>query len=157
MGMLYVAQFNAVAVTAQQDFFELTVPSDCVTLIHWIELSQTSELSDAQEEQLLLLMKRGVGSTSGSGGSAPTPTKLESGFAAAGTAVEVNNTTRMTGGTITTFEPSAWNIRIEKTWIAPPEWRIPMSPSERFTVELATTPADSITMNGFIKFEEIGG
>lgn len=157
MGMIYTAQFNGVAVTAQQDFFEVTLPSDCVALIHFIELTQTTELGDAQEEQLLILLKRGVGSTSGSGGTTPTPVKLESGFAAAGCTVEANNTTKMTGGTISTLEPSSWNIRAEKTWLATPELRYPMSPAERFTVELASTPADSITMNGVIKWEEIGG
>jgi len=157
MGMLYTGQFNGVAVTAQQDLFELTAPSDCVVLIHWIELSQTTEFGDAQEEELLILIKRGVGTTSGSGGSAPTPAKLESGFAAAGSSLEVNNTTKMTGGTITTITPGSWNIRQERLWVYTPEVRIVLSPSERLTVELATTPADSITMNGEMKFEELGG
>ncbi len=160
MGMLYTAQFNGVAVTAQQDFFELLVPSDCVVIVHMIQLTQTTELGDAQEEQLAILLKRGVGSvTSGSGGTTPTPAKTESGFAAAGSTVEANNTTKMaTGsGTITTLDADSWNVRAEKVWLMPPELRIVLSPTERLTVELGTTPADSITMNGVIKFEELGG
>lgn len=160
MGMMYTAQFNGVAVTAQQDFFELLAPADCVVYVHMIQLTQTTELGDAGEEQLAILLKRGVGSvTSGSGGSTPTPAKLESGFAAAGSTVEANNTTKMVvgSGTITTIEPDSWNVRAEKVWLMPPELRIILSPSERLTVELGTTPADSITMNGVIKFEEVGG
>lgn len=160
MGMMYTAQFNGVAVTAQQDFFELLAPADCVVYVHMIQITQTTELGDAAEEQLAILLKRGVGSvTSGSGGSTPTPAKLESGFASAGSTVEANNTTKMVvgSGTITTVDVDSWNIRQEKVWLMPPELRIILSPSERLTVELGTTPADSITMNGVIKFEEVGG
>jgi hypothetical protein len=160
MGMMYTAQFNGVAVTAQQDFFELLAPSDAVVIVHMVLLTQTTEAGDAQEEQLSILFKRGVGSvTSGSGGSTPTPAKTESGFAAAGSTVEANNTTKMaTGsGTITTLDADSWNVRADKTWLMPPELRIILSPGERLTVELGTTPADSITMNGVIKFEELGG
>jgi hypothetical protein len=42
-------------------------------------------------------------------------------------------------------------------YIPTPESRIDLSPSQRLTVELLTTPLDSITMSGTIIFEEIGG
>lgn len=157
VGMMYTGQFNGVAVTAQQDFFELLVPADAVVLIHHIQISQSTEFGDSAEEELSLLLKRGVGATSGSGGSAPTPAKLQSGFAAAGSTLEANNTTKMTSGTITTVWSDTWNIRSPFIWLPTPEFRGVLSPSERFTVELGTTPADSITMNGTIVFEELGG
>lgn len=156
MGMLYTAQFNGVAVTAQQDLFELTAPSDCIVVVHQILLAQTTEVGDAQEEGLSILVKRGA-TTSGSGGSAPTPAPLEFGWAAAGSAVEVNNTTKASAGTIVTLHADAWNVRSSLLILPTPELRIVLSPSQRLTVELATTPADSITMNGTLYFEEIGG
>lgn len=160
LGMMYSGQFNGVAATVQQDFFELLAPSDCVVIIHQIQITQSSDMGDANEEGLSVLMKRGVGSvTSGSGGTTPTPAKLQSGFAAAGSTLEANNTTKMaTGsGTITTLWSDVWNIRGPWLYLPTPEQRIVLSPSERLTVELGTTPADSITINGVIVFEELGG
>ena len=156
MGMLYSAQFNGVAVTAQQDFFELVAPADAVVVVHQVHLSQSSDVGDAAEEGLSVLFKRGA-TTSGSGGSTPTPVPLEAGFAAAGSTVEANNTTKASAGTIVTLHAEAWNIRSPFLWLPPPELRIVLSPSQRFTVELGTTPADSLTVNGTLYFEEIGG
>lgn len=160
MGRMYTAQFNGVAVTAQQDLFELVAPADAVVIVHDIELSQTTEVGDAQEEQLSLLLKRGVGTvTSGSGGTAPTAQPVEDGAPAFGGTVEANNTTKMATGTgsIETLASTSWNVRSEKPKVWTPETRPVISPSNRLTVELATTPADSITMNGTITFEEVGG
>lgn len=155
MGM-YTAQFNSVAVTAQQDFFELLAPSTKSVIVHEVRLAQTSDVKDTEEEILSVLLKRGVGSTSGSGGTAPTPVKLQTGDGTAATVAEVNNTTKMTTGTITTMVATVWNVRTEFLYLPTPECRPILAPSERFTVELATTPADSLTCTGTIIFEEIG-
>lgn len=160
LGMMYSAQFNGVAVVAQQDFFELLAPADAAVILHQVQISQTTEFGDGSEEDLSILFKRGVGSvTSGSGGTTPTPAKFQSGFAAAGSTVEANNTTKLAVGTgaITTLWADAWNVRAPYLWLPPPELRIVLSPGERLTVELAQTPADSITMNGVLVFEELGG
>lgn len=156
LGMMYTAQFSGVAVAAQQDLFEVVAPSDAVVVIHQIVLAQSSETGDAQEEGLLVQLKRGA-TTSGTAGTTVTPVPLQAGFAAAGSTVEANNTTKATSGTIVTLHSEAWNIRAPWMWLPSPELRIVVSPGIRFTVELATTPADSITMGGTIYFEEIGG
>lgn len=157
MGMLYTAQFNATAVSAQQDFFEILSPSDAVVLVHQVKISQGSDVGDAAEEGLNILVKRGVGSTTGSGGSTPALVPTESGFAAAGSVVKANNTTKMTSGTITTLDGEQWLIRSPYLLLPTPECRLVLSPSQRLTVELATTPADALTVNGTLYFEEIGG
>ncbi len=155
MGMMYAATFTGVAVTAQQDFFELTAPSDAVVKIHEVRIGQSS---DTDSEQLSILLKRHTsGSTSGSGGSAATPVALDTGYAACGSSAEVNNTTKVTGGTSYTLVADALNVLSGFTYLPTPEARPTLSPSERFTVELGTTPADSLTMNGTLIFEEIGG
>lgn len=154
MGRMYTAQFNGVAVTAQQDFFELVAPAEAAVLVHGFVLGQTTEAGDAEEEFLSILVKSGQ-TTSGSGGTAPTPVPTDFNSAAAGATTEVNNTTKATAGTIVTHHADAWNVRSQYLWLPSPEMRFHLAPSRRFTVELATTPADSITMNGTIYFEEI--
>lgn len=157
MGLFYTAQFNAVAVAAQQDFFEITAPSDAIVAIHWIRITQTTELGDAAEEELSILFKRGA-TVSGSGGTATiagVPTEF--GFPAHGSVIDINNTTKANTGTIATLHSDSWNIRTPFEWLPTPELRFILSPSQRFTVELGTTPADSITCNGTMYFEEIGG
>lgn len=156
MGRIYTVQFNGVAVAAQQDLFEIVAPADAVVLLHELILSQLTDVKDAEEEMLLLLLKSGQ-TTSGSGGTAPTAVPKELGDAAFGGTTEVNNTTKASVGTIVTHYAWHWNIRIlfEKIWV--PELRPVLSPSRRATIELATTPTDSITMGGILTFEEIGG
>jgi len=156
MSRKYTLQFNAVAVAAQQDLFEITAPADAVVRILEIGLSQNTELGDAEEESLLLLMKQGA-TTSGTGGTTPTPPPIELGDAAFGGVCDVNNTTKATGGTIVTHRPFGWNVRQEFLKIFTPEQLPVISPSARWTFELAQTPTDSITMNGYVVFEEIGG
>ncbi len=154
MSRLYTVQFNGVAATAQQDLFEITAPSAGTVVLHAIELSQTTELGDVQEEQLSILLKSGQ-TTTGSGGTTPTPVPLAFGDAAAGSTTKVNNTTKATAGTIVTHAAWAWNVRTEFIKLFTPEMRPILRPSRRLTVELATTPADSITLNGTLWFEEL--
>lgn len=156
MGRLYTVQFNGVAVTAQQDLFEVVAPSDAIVKIHRIGLSQSTEVGDAMEEGLSLLLKSGQ-TTSGSGGSAPTAIPNEFGDAAFGGTTEANNTTKASAGTIVTHYAWNWNIRMPFEHVFTPEERPVLSPSRRGTLELATTPADSITMSGYMVIEEIGG
>ena len=148
--------FSASAQTAQVDFFEVTAPADAVVVIHSWWLGQITEVADAAEEQLLVLTKSGA-TTTGTGGTTPTPVPLHFGDAAFGGVVDYANTTKATSGTIVTHEAHAWNVRTPLLQIYTPETRPVLSPSRRWTLELATTPADSITFNGTIIFEEVGG
>lgn len=153
---IYTVQFNGVAVTAQQDLFELVAPATAIVVIHDIHLSQLTDVKDAEEEMLLLLWKSGQ-TTTGSGGTTPTPVPAELGDAAFGGTTKVNNTTKATAGTIVTHYAWHWNIRMPFDRIFTPETRPILSPSRRATLELATIPVDSITMGGTITFSSIGG
>lgn len=161
MGRFYTSTFKGIAVTAAQDLFEIAAPADAVVIVHSWTLSQSTEAGDAQEEQLVITTNRGVGSvTSGSGGGTVTPQPIEDGDAAFGGTVERNNTTIMAVGTgtlETDLEVYAWNVRVPFQIVYTPETRPKISPSNRWTIELETAPADSITMNGTVTFEEIGG
>lgn len=160
MSRIYTAQFSAVAVTAAQDFFEITAPSGGAILIHSWQIFQTSDVGDAAEEILRIETVRGVGSTtSGSGGSTPTAQPVSDGDAAFGGTVEANNTTRMAAGSgsLETLEQHGWNVRVIASWIYTPETRPQVLPSARWTLSLPVAPADSLTVSGTVTFEVIGG
>lgn len=161
MGRMYTATFKDTAVTAAQDLFEIAGPSDATTIIHSWTVSQKTETGDAAEEMLVITTNRGVGSvTSGSGGATVTPQPVSDGDAAYGGTVERNNTTILAVGTgtlETDLEVVAWNLRVPMTVIYTPETRPVISPSNRWTLELETAPADSVTISGTVVFEEVGG
>ena len=156
MSRVYTVQFNGVAVTAQQDLFEIVAGSAKPCYLLGFGLSQSTEVGDAQEEGLSILLKSGQ-TTSGSGGSAPTPAALDAtNTIAAGFAAEANNTTKASTGTILTHYATAWNVRSPLDIILPEEHQICINGGRRLTIELATTPADSITMSGYAVVKEIG-
>jgi len=157
---MYTAQFNEVAVTAAQDLFEIAAPSGGVVIIHEWSILQNTDVGDAAEEVLRIETVRGDGTvTSGSGGSTVTAQPVDNGDAAPGSTVEANNTTRMAVGTgvLDILRQYGWNIRVGLEKIYTPETRPVITPSDRWTLSLDDTPADSITMSGSILFEEIGG
>lgn len=155
MSGVYTVQFNGVAATAQQDLFELVAASGKPIVILGFSLSQSTEVGDSAEEALSILLKSGQ-TTSGSGGSAPTPVANDSTMAAAGFTAEANNTTKASAGTIVTHGAWNWNIRVPLDVLFTQEQQLVMAASRRCTLELATTPADSITMSGVIWIQELG-
>jgi len=155
MSRLYTVTFAGVAVTAQQDFFEVVAAAGKNCRIRALYLSQSSDVGDAAEEGLSILLKSGS-TTSGSGGSTPTPVPMNVTDAAAGFTAEANNTTKATAGTIVTHHADNWNIRVPYQLILPPEFCVELTGSRRFTVELGTTPADSLTISGTLYVEEFG-
>ena len=156
LGRTYTAIFENVTVTAQQDFFEINAPATAVVILKEIHLSQNTEVGDAQEEMLRIAVKSGA-TTSGTGGTTPTAIPLELGDAAFGGTVEVNNTTKATAGTIVTHYVYSWNERVPLDIVFTPETCKPLSPSGRLTVELLTTPGDTMNISGYVIFDSIGG
>lgn len=154
MGQMYSVVFNAVAVTAAQDVFELNVASTKSVRIHRMVIGQYSDFGDAQAEILGIQAIRGY-TTSGSGGSAPTPQKMATGLGAAASTAEANNTTVANTGTASVLESDAWNVQVGYRYQPAPEERMELAPSERLVWRI-TAPADSITLNGTLVFEEIG-
>jgi len=155
MGRIYTTTFSATAVTRAADLFEITAPADSVIAIHGFDISQTTDVGDAAEELILVTLKSGC-TTSGSGGSSLTPVPINFGDAASGATVEGVNTTVASGGTSVTHIATAWNVRAPLNMTFTPEMRPILSPSRLATLTI-TAPADSLTMNGTLWFEEIGG
>lgn len=157
MGRMYSVVFESVAVTALQDFFEVVAAADSAVVLHSVVLTQETEVGDAAEEMLTVVIQEGA-TTSGSGGASATPRPNSKGDAAFGGTAEVNNTTEAVSGTIVNLHRESFNIRTGFYYRPTPEERKTISPSARMTVTLiSTVPADSITMNGTLDMEEIGG
>ena len=152
-GRVYTVTFDAVAVSAAQDLFELTPADDKPIEILRIVLGQTSDTGDAADEQLQIKIIRG-NTTSGSGGSAPTPQPLGPVDSAAGFTAEVNNTTQASSGTAVTLVATAWNVRAGlDLWFA--EGERPRCSQANTTIRVAqTAPADALTMSGTIWVRE---
>jgi len=155
MGRVYSVNFENVAVSAAQDFFEISPADDKPVRFLGLFLSQSTELGDAAEEMLRVQVLRGH-STSGSGGSAQTPVPIDPHSPAAGCAAEVNNTTIASAGTAVILHSEAFNVRAGMALIWTPE----MAPIARqgdttIVVRLLANPADSVTMGGTLYIEEL--
>lgn len=155
MGRLYAVTFEAVAVTAAQDFFEITPATNKPIALHALYLSQSSDYGDANDEGLRVQVIRGH-TTGGSGGSAPTPAPLNPNATAAGATAEVNNTTIASSGTTVALHAETFNVRVGLALVWTPETR-PMASAGNTTivVRLMANPADSLTMSGTLIFEEL--
>ena len=152
-GRMYSMAFKDVAVTAAQDFFELTAATSGVTILHGVYLSQTSDVGDAAEEILTVEISTGA-TSSGSGGATGVEVPLSLGDSAATAVGEVNNTTEAASGTIVVKHQDAFNIRVGWQYLPPPEQRISWS-ANILSVALITVPNDSITMSGTMIWEEL--
>jgi hypothetical protein len=158
VGRMYSFPLNIGAHTTQIDYFELLTVTEKPVLLHGFELGQSTEVGDAQEEMLVLVLKRITGApTSGSGGSvAAAGAPLTPNDTAGSATIEAGNTTKLTGGTSTELARFAWNVRQPQLYLPPPEGRITVAGATRIVLEEATTPADSITGPvGWILYEEL--
>ena len=155
-GPVYAATFSAVAVTAAQDLFEITAPATSRVLIRGIRIGQYSDAGDAAAGLLSILLIRGY-TASGSGGTSATPVNLGgwAGAAAASSSVEVNNTTVANTGTPATLLADSLNVQGGWQYYPAPHDHIILDYSQRLVVRI-TAPADSLTMNGTLLFQEIG-
>lgn len=150
MGRMYTAQFSEVAVTAQQDLFQIeanTVP----VILHAIFLSQTSDVGDAAAENLSIRICRVTDVVTND----IAEVKLDPASAAALADLAVNETTELVTG-LEVIHSEAWNIALPFVWMPPPEMRIVVKVGDAVVVNLNKTPADEVTMSGTLYFEEVG-
>lgn len=156
MSGTYTVPLAPAAATAQQDLFEVVAHASKPAILLGVKLHNLTEVGDAAEEMLSILIKSGQ-TTSGSGGAAATPVANDPvGAPAAGFTAETGNTTKASAGTIVTHKTLGWNVRMEMDKIFPEGEQIIIAAGRRLTVELATTPADSITIGGELILQEVG-
>ena len=155
-GRIYTVEFEGTAVTAQVDFFELTPADDKPVQILGLFLSQSSDAGDAADELLRYRVIRGH-TTSGSGGSAPTPIPVKGADAAAGFTAETLNTTIASVGTTVNLHSDTFNVRAGlQLWLPDGcEWAAGQG-NTTLVVRLMAAPADSLTMSGTLYVKELG-
>jgi hypothetical protein len=152
-GRLYTVVISGTASPAAVfDLAEFNPTSTKPIRIRRLRLAQTSEPT-TEEEQLSLTIQRGH-TTSGSGGSAPTPRPLTTGIAAAGFTAEIVNTTQATAGSPVILVEDAWNTRAGMDLAFSSE-EAPGAVNERLVVQ-SGAPADAITLRATFWIEELG-
>lgn len=153
MGRIESVSFAAVAITAVQDLFELVVPAGYRLYLMEVIYGQTSDVGDAASELLAVTIKRGIGNTSGSGGSTATPAKRATNQDASGITAEINNTTQAVAGSgsLTVLRTDVANIQQGYRYKPAPEERFVFAAGEALIVSLAA-PADSLTSHGTLVF-----
>jgi len=154
----YTVPFDAVTVAAAQDLFEITPADDKPIAIYGITLDNVAgvaDAGDAQEELLRLAVIRGF-TSSGSGGTAPTPVALDGNDTAAGFTAEVNNTTLANTGTTTQPWSLGWNTRVPLREFLPEEaWIYAAQGNTTIVVRLVTAPADGFAASGTLWVAEL--
>lgn len=143
MERMYTVVVSAVASPAAAfDLFEFTAGTNKPIQLRRLIITQTSEPT-TEEEQIRVSVIRGY-TTSGSGGSAPTPVPLDGNDAAAGFTAETMNTTVASTGTALTAVEVAFNSRAGLDLPFAPDEGPRCLASERMVVRVAA-PADAIT------------
>jgi hypothetical protein len=153
---IYTVEFEAQAVTAAVDIFELTPADDRPIEVIGIFLSQSSDVGDAAEEILRYRVIRGH-TTGGSGGAAPTPRPLNRSDTAAGFAAETLNTTIASAGSPINLHSDTFNVRTGlQLWLPDScEWEATQGDTT-LVVRLMAAPTDSLTMSGTLYVREQG-
>lgn len=155
-GRMYSVNFDGTAVTVAADLFEIAPADDKACVVHAIFIGQSTELGDAAEEQLRVRLIRGH-TTSGSGGSANTPTPLNPSDTAAGFAAETCNTTAASAGTGVFLHSDTFNVRTGWMYIPTPEARpIVTQVQGTLVLRLSAAPTDSVAFSGTMIVEELG-
>jgi hypothetical protein len=156
LGRIYTVDLPPTAITVAADLFELTPADDKPLRILSLNLHQTSDTGDAQEEIISLVWVRGH-TTSGSGGTATTPRPGNRNDAAAGFTAEVANTTAASVGSTVNMNRHGWNVRAPLERPYTPEEAPEVSQADTTIVlRMAAAPADSITIGGSCVVEELG-
>ncbi len=149
-GRVYTVAFSA-SVSAIQDLFEFVPATAKPIRLRRVRIEQSeSEVS----EQLRLEITRGH-TTSGSGGTSPTPSPNVSTDTAAGFTAEVNNTTQATAGSPVNLGFFGFNVLNGFDLAYAPEEAPAAVNGERLVIELPVAPGAALTMQGTAWIEEL--
>jgi len=156
MGRTYTVEFENVAVSAAQDFFEVNPAANKPCRILDFEIAQISDMGDAAEEGLRLqAIRLPATPTSGSGGSSATPRPCDPNDAGAGFTCEINNTTlATTTGTANKMRSMGMNNRVGYGRQEVPEALQRVENGQLWVLRLLAAPADALTMCGTITVRE---
>ncbi len=156
MGRKYWVDLTPTAVTVAADLIEITPADDKPIRVLSLNLAQTSDFGDTQDEVISVVWVRGH-TVSGSGGSTPTPRPCNPSDAAAGFTVETFNTTPANTGTTVNGPRHGFNVRcgLERPY-TPDEVFEASQANTTLILRMAAAPTDSLTISGSILIEELG-
>jgi hypothetical protein len=155
-GPVYTAPFSATTLTTNPiDLFCVVASSLSRVVIREVRLGQYTEFGDAQAELLSLTMM--VGSTEESTGTAISSlnVKTHTGASTAASLVVGPSTNLASTGSANVHWADSWNVAAGLLYSPLPPERIVVQPGERFNVRMSA-PADALTLNGTLVFQEIG-
>jgi hypothetical protein len=154
-----VMDVDVTAAETDVDWVELNPASNKPIRLVGLVLSQHSELGDAQEEEIDFdIIRVPATATSGSGGTAPTPQKVDTNDAAAGFSAEVHNTTVATStGSLEYLDTFDWNVRSTpyERWWPDPETRFNAINGQLLVLRQQSTVADTISCKLTAYVEEV--
>lgn len=158
---IYRVPLVATAVTAAVDLVEINPNTSQMVKLLGIRIGQSTELGDAQDEELPITLVTGF-TTSGSGGNAAvTAPPDDNGDAAFGGTCETFNTTQAVTGTTISRILATWKVIAgEFLWLPVPLTENPgglwIPYNTRAVIRIAA-PTDSITIGGEVVFGTVGG
>lgn len=152
MPRIYTVEFEAQTIataSGDYDLFELDAATDKPIELVEIVLGQTTELAEAQEEQLRLRVIRGH-ATTGNGTSA-TPRPLSSVDTAAGFTAKTVGATIASAGTPVNLFSDVWPVRAGYQWGPRPQgFGIWTSGADLLVVRLMAAVTDDLTASGTV-------
>ena len=150
MSRIYSVPFYGTVTVAgaDTDYVYLAPADDKPIKLRGFKIGNRTEVGDTMEEGLRIsIIRLPATVTVGSGGSAPTPTPMDSADVAAGFTARVNDTTvATTSGTAVTVEEFAWNNRNSpfETWWPDSEFAPKVKQGEALVIRQQTTLADDM-------------
>lgn len=146
-------QQTIASASGDYDFFELDAATDKPIEIVAVDLSNKSEIGDAQEEMVAYSIVRG--NTTTGNGSVTTARPLDASDGAASFTAKVVSSTPASAGTAVNLQVGTFNIRAGLQYIFPPEMRPKTQGADLLCVRLLTALADDATMSGTVWVREL--
>lgn len=149
MGFMYSASQDNVAYSTAADLWLIQAGADRPITLHWLEILQTSDLGDAQEEVLRIGIYRGV-----TGTVTDTATTVALDNNAATKQATIDNNDSSTGGSLVHI--IGWNIRqAGPVWVPTPECRITVDAgADPVAFRFIVQPTDAISVSSTVIWEE---
>lgn len=149
----YSVEFAGVSVSAVQDLLAVYCGSSMAIECQGFVIGQ---ITGTTIQNLKISLKRLPATvTAGSGGTTPTPQKLERGDAAATATAHANDTTQATtSGTAAVLHADVFNTINGYQFFFPPALVPDFGLSEACVLSLDTAPGSALTMNGTLYFAE---
>jgi hypothetical protein len=151
MGVVFSCPFTGIAVTGAGDFFEIIGVADTAVRLLSCRIGQTTEQGDAAAEMSTILIARYTGADGAGTLITPQPhfSNATTGVTCRGPGTE--------GVTKTIVFADAFNVQAGWLYQPIPEEMFIISPTDKLAIYNTKSYTDSITFEGTVTFEEIGG